>query len=239
MGTPADRLKAARVAAGFTSARQAAEALGISADTYTQHENGTRGFPANRAQRYATFFHTTPEHLLYGRGAGNHTAALSPRLNETLTRLPLNTLSVRHQVQAGMWFEADMLSQVEDGPSFPVVPHPSFATSEQWLERVVGDSMNLMAPEGSFVHVVSMIGSGAYPKQDALVIVERIRAGGHLRERTIKQVNITPGGGIELWPRSTNPKWSEPLKIHEDTDTPEAVTVEIVGLVIGRYQSFI
>ena len=238
MGTPADRLKAARIAAGFSSARQAAEAMGVSADTYTQHENGTRGFPANRAQKYATFFRTTPERLLYGRGDSIPTTELSPSRNDALTRPALAFLRVRHTAQAGMWFEADVVSQVEDETEYPVVSHPQLKGVEQWLERVVGDSMNLFFPEGSIVHVASTIAMHHEPLQDQHVIVERIRAGGHLRERSIKQVNLIPGG-IELWPRSTNPKWSEPLKVTEDTDTPEAVTVQIVGLVIGRYQSFI
>lgn len=44
--------------------------MGVSVATYIQHENGTRGFPADRAQRYARFFRTTPEWLLYGRETG-------------------------------------------------------------------------------------------------------------------------------------------------------------------------
>jgi len=233
----AQNLKLARKLKGWTQ-EQLAEAAGTSKGYLSDMEKGNRPFPRGpKLDALASALGVTVTELL--TDPVNVSAALSRASNEALTRLPLTTLSVRHNVQAGMWFESDMVSQVEDGPEFPVAPHPQFVGVDQWLERVVGDSMNLFAPEGSLVHVVSMIGSGAQPRQDALVIVERIRAGGHLRERTIKQVNITPGGLLELWPRSTNPKWSEPLKVHEDTDTPEAVTVEIVGLVIGRYQSFL
>ncbi len=66
--TPADRLRRARMAAGFETAASAAAALGVSQATYGQHENGLRGFPASKAEKYARRFRVTPEWLLYGRG---------------------------------------------------------------------------------------------------------------------------------------------------------------------------
>lgn len=64
----ADRLRAAREAAGFSSAKEAAEAMDVPVASYIQHENGTRGFKADRAAQYARRFRTTPEWLLLGRG---------------------------------------------------------------------------------------------------------------------------------------------------------------------------
>lgn len=68
MGSEGDRLRRARTAAGYTTAKDAADAMGVAVSTYIQHENGSRGFPAKRADRYARFFRTSPEWLLYGRG---------------------------------------------------------------------------------------------------------------------------------------------------------------------------
>lgn len=68
MQTPADRLKAARIAAGYETALDASEAMGIPSATYNQAERSTRALTEARAQRYAKFFRTTPEWLLYGRG---------------------------------------------------------------------------------------------------------------------------------------------------------------------------
>lgn len=65
-----DRLKRAREAAGFTTAAEAADALGISKFTYAQHENGIRGFKRDRADQYARKFKVSVEWLLYGRGEG-------------------------------------------------------------------------------------------------------------------------------------------------------------------------
>lgn len=65
----ASRLRAARAAAGFDSAKSAAEAMGVPVASYVQHENGSRGFKRDRAEQYARRFRTTPEWLLLGRGA--------------------------------------------------------------------------------------------------------------------------------------------------------------------------
>jgi transcriptional regulator with XRE-family HTH domain len=72
MGTPlSDRLKFARERAGFTGPdglRRAAEALGVNRSTYTQHENGTRGFKRDAAVQYARKFKVPLDWLLTGRG---------------------------------------------------------------------------------------------------------------------------------------------------------------------------
>ena len=64
--TPGDRLKAAREAAGFPSARQAAIALGIGYTTYVSHETGKNGFTADQAERYAEEFGVDAAWLMFG-----------------------------------------------------------------------------------------------------------------------------------------------------------------------------
>lgn len=68
MDTASERLKRARAAAGFSSAREAALAMGLAYDTYAQHESGLRGYPAKKAELYARRFRVSPEWLLYGKG---------------------------------------------------------------------------------------------------------------------------------------------------------------------------
>ncbi len=69
VSTAADRLRAARAAAGYKSAAKAAEALGLGASTYASHENGTNGFDADQARRYAEAFGTSAGYLLFGEEA--------------------------------------------------------------------------------------------------------------------------------------------------------------------------
>lgn len=142
-------------------------------------------------------------------------------------------LPVRYRVQAGHWIEVDYAEQ--DYPSAPraVRPDPQYGDWPQWLELVVGDSVNREIPEGHFAHVVDAIEMGYSPEDGDFVVVERRRDQGALRERSIKQVQINPDGSIELWPRSHNPDWNKPLDL---SHPQEGVEVEIVGLVIGAYR---
>lgn len=62
------RLKEARKRAGFRTAKEAAESLGVAYPTYSQHENGTRGI-LREAELYARRFKVSLDWLLRGKGA--------------------------------------------------------------------------------------------------------------------------------------------------------------------------
>lgn len=68
MSDPADRLRIARLRAGFSSGKDAAEAMGIAVSTYLGHENGSRGIKPGMATRYAKRFKVSEQWLLYGTG---------------------------------------------------------------------------------------------------------------------------------------------------------------------------
>ena len=64
--TPGDRLRQARTLAGYKSAAKAAAVLGITESAYRSHENGTNGFNAEQAERYAAAFGTDAGWLMFG-----------------------------------------------------------------------------------------------------------------------------------------------------------------------------
>jgi len=69
MSTPNERLRQARIAAGFQHARSAAERFGWPDPTYRSHENGARSFfDIADAERYAKAFRV-PLHWLLGLSA--------------------------------------------------------------------------------------------------------------------------------------------------------------------------
>lgn len=70
MTDPAERLRIARLRAGFETGKEAAEAMGFPVSTYLAHENGSRGYPAKKAATYARKFKVREQWLLYGVGAG-------------------------------------------------------------------------------------------------------------------------------------------------------------------------
>jgi len=70
MDKASERLRIARLRAGFETAKDAAEAMGVPVSTYLGHENGNRGYPAKKAELYARKFKVREQWLLYGVGEG-------------------------------------------------------------------------------------------------------------------------------------------------------------------------
>ncbi|ATQ67759.1 MULTISPECIES: S24 family peptidase [Methylosinus] len=63
---PNERLRQARIAAGYPSATAAAEAMGANKTTYISHENGHAGL-SRAGKRYAAFFRVSLDWLLTGK----------------------------------------------------------------------------------------------------------------------------------------------------------------------------
>lgn len=179
------------------------------------------------------------EFMVNDQGPTLKTDSPSPRIVPRL-------LPVRYRAQAGHWYEVEF----EEPPSvvsYPVAPDPRYSSLPQWLEEVVGDSANQRIQPGQLIHVVDAIAMGYAAQEGHWVVVERRRDQGRTRERSVKQVHIRPDGVVELWPRSTNPKWSNPLiesspaattDAGHPIETPDGIEVEIVGLVVGAYDPF-
>jgi len=144
-------------------------------------------------------------------------------------------LPIRYEVAAGNWRAAD---DIRDQPygQFPAHQLEAYADYPQWLERVVGDSMDRKLPPGTLAHVIDAIAIGYAPRHGDLVVVVRRRASGAFEERSIKEV-VIEGGEVSLWPRSHNPTWSAPLSLNGG-GTDSTTEVEISGLVVRAYFVF-
>jgi transcriptional regulator with XRE-family HTH domain len=225
---PGERLRAARVAAEL-SVEQLAERIEKAASTVRAHENGQNGIKAPMAARYARALNVTPEWLLYGKVASERP---DPKLNAIVTR----QLPICHEVAAGLWLPAD---EMRDEPIGHHDAHflGEYEPFQQWLEAVSGDSMDRLLPHGALIHVVDAIAMGYAAKHGDLVVVVRRRAQGAFVERSIKQVEMT-ANGVELWPRSHNPRWSAPLTMRDGMPDGEDAVVEIVGKVVQAYIDF-
>lgn len=168
-------------------------------------------------------------------------AALVAAGAQLTTKLPNKVspafLPVRYKVQAGHWYEVDeYVDAFIEEATYPVAPDPAYAQWPQWLELVIGDSVDLEIPEGHYAHVVDALEMGYAPRAGDLVVIERHRAGGLIRERTIKQVDVAADGRISFVPRSRNPRWSDPVVLNGGAANDDGVEVRLVGLVIGSYR---
>lgn len=225
METTADRLKKARLDAGYENARAAAEALGVNYTTYGQHENGTRSFPSGTAERYARKFKVSLEWLLTGRG--------SP-LNGSLT-MPqgkpgkLSLVPVLGFVNAGAW--ADIAEQ-RSSTMGEYVPSASDYPSEwQFAYIVDGPSLNRVASPGDRLICLDLIKSQVAIQDNDLVIVERSRYGGEMVQRSAKRVRQTIRGH-ELWPESDHPDHQQPIPFDGNEESDEVrVTAKVLWIL--------
>ena len=213
-----DRLKQARAKAGYSSAKAAAEAMGIPVATYIQHENGSRGFPASRAERYAKFFRVAPEWLLYGslKSSAAEPVELGPRL------------FLKGEVAAGVWKEAWEIPE-DEWEMFTGRADVSAPLQRRFGLRVFGDSMNAVYPPGTIIECVGYDGAEPIPDGKRVVVI-RTKVDGSV-EATVKEL-IRDDQGIEwLVPRSTNPAFQ--AFRGDEPDSPDIVSIEIVGVVVA------
>jgi transcriptional regulator with XRE-family HTH domain len=153
-------------------------------------------------------------------------------------RAPPRTIAlpIRFDVAAGPWKRVDEWHNEVLGWYDGAHVVDLYEGIPQWLERVQGDSYSREIPEGSLVHVVDAIELRYAPRHGDTVIVVRTREQGAWIERSIKQVVQTPFG-IELWPRSYNPIYDQPIKF-DPGDGSDDVEVRIVAVVLKSYRDF-
>jgi phage repressor protein C with HTH and peptisase S24 domain len=216
MSQTAERLKQARVKSGYSSAKAAAEAMGVPVATYIQHENGVRGIPAGRAERYARFFRVTPEWLLYGKTTADKVVTLGPQLY------------VVGEVAAGVFKEA-WKKDASDWEAFTGRADIIAPLNDRFGLRVEGDSMDLLYPPGTILECVNYHGQDVIPSGKR-VIVQRTDVGGNV-EATVKELYRGEDGVDWLVPRSTNP--AHRAFRGDLPDSPEISKVEIVAVVVA------
>lgn len=161
--------------------------------------------------------------------------------SERAATIAAATLPIRGVVQAGAWLEID--EDQSEPETYPAAADLRFPIGAQWLSVVRGDSMNALERngqpaaiyDGDMVHCVDVTAIEYSPRDGDIVEVERIRSQGGVREVTLKQVEII-GGLVQLWPRSTNPRWNAPIP-YADGDAAE-IEVRIRGWVIGSLRRF-
>jgi SOS-response transcriptional repressor LexA len=216
MGTRGERLKKARIDAGYRTAADAARALTVSYSTYASHENGTRDYGADEASTYSRKYKVSVEWLLTGRVAN----VLSP------VSSPLATINVIGTIRAGFWQDVD----AGDSGVYAVVPAAPDAPSEwQYAFTVEGTSLNKIALPGDILICLDAIKAHYDLKDGDLVVVERSRYAGQMVERTAKRARRAAGGVYELWPESTDPAFQSPMVLKDDHNGDE---VRIVAKVL-------
>lgn len=215
--------------------QQIADAIGRERSAATKLMGGKRRIATKEIEPLQALIHRYEAHVMM----------IAPPTRELwwLDGLPDAAMPIRGVVRAGAWLEIDP----QDDPipeTYPAAPDPRFPRNAQWLSRVRGDSMNALTRrgqpagilDGDLVHVVDAIAIDYRFKDGDVVEVERIRFDGSEREITLKQVAVSPDGEITLWPRSTNPKWADPIPYREGSE--DDIEVRVRAKVIQHIRQY-
>ncbi|MDP2214743.1 MAG: helix-turn-helix domain-containing protein [Phenylobacterium sp.] len=225
----------------------AGERFGVSGQNFGKYERGQAPSIEQRSvqERLAIAVGATREELLEERdrlaGTRSNVSTLADRMPSRMAPIPMRhsaLLTVRDRVQAGAWLMADDTSQVV-GSGHPIGYDPRYPSAQQWLSDVSGDSVDQLGIfDGDLVHCVDAIDIRYHPRTGDLVEVERTRFQGSERELTLKQIELTPQG-VLLWPRSSNPRWQQPLDLTDGVTGPvEDIEIRIRGLVVASVRRF-
>jgi SOS-response transcriptional repressor LexA len=250
-----ERLRRARIDAGFAGPSEAAQRFGWSPNTYKSNENGNATFSFKKATTYAKAFGVEPQWLYDGTGAQAPTEVPALPLQASTPGDPVNLQQLRDyiatqsapkpvlqsgklrpierripvvgEVAAGLWRDAPV-RQLEDVTEWLDLDVPGYERAVLKAMRVTGTSMNLVYPEGRYVVV-------AHPAEAGLrigdyVVVQREKA--DLVEITLKEF-VSENGRIALWPRSSDERYQVPIYLKDSDDSQEGIT--IIGVVVADY----
>lgn len=179
----------------------------------------TRSPNAENLAKLAAALETTPDWFM---SSGDQSTAPQPAI------VPVTGLPVLGKIQAGNWVDRSIIDDSGEYEIIPVALDTRFAGFRQYALEVVGDSMDLKYPEGSFVTCVDYADSGAALKPGRILHVERHN--GSLIEVTLKAIEYVDGV-LMLVPRSSNPR-HQPIKFEGDAGTE----IIVKGVVIGSYK---
>lgn len=229
MSDLSDRLREARIAAGYQNAADAARATGVPEPTYNAHENGSRGFKFDRASLYARRFGVSLEWLLSGRGARSAAQPLHTPNVETV----IETRPLAGTVQAGVWQEPFDNGEV-DLPQIPIPSDRLVPGAEQFWFEIVGDSVDLFVGDGGRIFCTA-VWDWARDTEDLfrrangkLVVAERRRSDGTF-QRTCKRL-VVGQGKAALHTASRHPRWKNeaPIALNENGDTVDVAIIAVV-----------
>lgn len=232
--TPHGRLKLARVAAGYPTAKSFADALRVPQPTYALHEAGKRGLSRDVAVRYAQALgNCDPEWLLTGSGRRptlNGGKIAGRNIDDELAPNPLTLFTVLGSVEAGAWRESAEIAGELEQVHFEA--RPEFRGARRFGMRVAGPAMDAIYPPGTILDCVAYEGLARTPQDGDHVIVHRFGPD-NLVEVTVKEV-VRSGRGWLLQPRSTHPAYQEPISV-ETLPADDVARVKIIAFVIGYY----
>lgn len=156
-------------------------------------------------------------------------ASESPKV-EQLSDNNVLKVPLMGDVAAGVWHEGAWPEEVERYVMFG--EKDRFAGADLFAVRVMGPSMNKEYREGDVLICLSVY-SGTQILSGDHVIIERRKNQGETFEHTVKEVQIDKDGSPSYWPRSTDPRWQDPIRLTDGNGSDDTVEAAVIGIVVG------
>lgn len=190
-----------------------ADAIGRDRSAATKMLAGSRSIKINEVEALKALL---DKYEGVQRLSAGHEYVVAEAGSNYVSQPSLHFLPIRFRVQAGAWLQADAYATQDYGEG-PIPADPRVSADAQWLEEVVGESVNRIVQAGMLVHVVDPVAVGYTPREDDLVIVERKRLQGREIERTLKKVRLG-AQGWEFWGDSTFDEFNVPIRIDDELE---------------------
>jgi hypothetical protein len=238
--TMSDRLKQARVTAGFYKASDAIKKFGWKASTYRAHESQQNQFDAATALNYARAYGVNAGWLLTGEGemsvrykdAASRAAGQTMRLQERPASFDAR-IPIRGAVASGVWIEERLIGDSSESfRASPFPPDPAYPVDSQDDFTVGGSSFNKIAQPGDNLRCVDLHAAGLEAADGDLVILER-RASNGLIELSARRMRRA-GEVIEFWAESTDPMWRSPIIVSHGLSA-DGLETRVLAKVIWKY----
>lgn len=143
--------------------------------------------------------------------------------------MPVSGIEVVGKAQAGAFMDIGLVQDDPDNPTIDAPRNSKYPHARQYALQIVGDSMNKLFEDGSFVVCVNWEDTGLSYKPGMIVHVERHQ--GPLVEVTIKRLSKEDKGHFILEPVSSNPT-HKPIRL----DALDGKEIKIRGLVVSTFK---
>lgn len=238
--TMSDRLKQARVTAGYYKASDAIKKFGWKASTYRAHESQQNQFDAATALSYARAYGVNAGWLLTGEGDMSaryrESAPTSSGQPMRLQERPASfdaRIPIKGVVSSGVWVEERLMNETRESfRTSPFPPDPAYPVESQYDFTVGGSSFNKIAQSGDTLRCVDLTIAGLEPADGDLVILERRAANGliELSARRLRRM----GEVVEFWPESSDPMWRSPVIVSHNVPA-DGLETRALAKVIWKY----